>query len=129
MNNFVFTDPVSGRTNIDRVYAGGDVTSGPSSVVAAIASGEKGAVAMHQFFTGKEYIFWRDEKVIDTYFDPDSDPVTYNREKIRMINVERRKNNFDEVEQSWHEAIAVRQSKRCLRCDYGKTCNSQEAAK
>jgi NADH-quinone oxidoreductase subunit F len=129
MNNFVFADPVNCRTNIDRVYAGGDVTSGPSSVVSAIASGEKAAVSMHQFFTGNEYVFWRDEKVIDTHFDPDSDPVTYDREKIHMIDVERRKNNFDEVEQSWHEAVAVRQSKRCLRCDYGKTCQQQEVAK
>ena len=129
MNNFIFADPVNCRTNIDRVFAGGDVTSGPSSVVAAIGAGEKGAVSMHQFFTGKEYIFWRDEKFIDTHFDPDSEPVPYDREKIHMIDVERRKNNFDEVEQPWHEAVAVRQSKRCLRCDYGKSCQQQEVAK
>ncbi len=129
MNNFVFSDPLTSRTNLDRVFAGGDVASGPSSVVAAIASGEKGAVSMHQFFTGNEYIFWRDEKFIDTHFDPDSDPVPYEREQIQMIDIERRKNNFDEVEQPWHEAVAVRQSKRCLRCDYGKSCQSQEVSK
>lgn len=126
MNNFVYSDPVNSRTSKDRVFAGGDVTTGPSSVVEAIAGGEKGAVAIHQFFTGEENVFWRDEKIIQTDYDPDSDPVPYKREQIRMIDAERRKNNFDEVEQPWHEAVAIRQSKRCLRCDYGKACQQQE---
>ena len=44
---------------------------------------------------------------------------------MRAIDVERRKHNFDEVEQSWNEATAVRQASRCLRCDYGKTVVSK----
>jgi NADH-quinone oxidoreductase subunit F len=37
-----------------------------------------------------------------------------------LIGADRRKNNFDEVEQSWTESVSVRQAKRCLRCDFGK---------
>ena len=37
-----------------------------------------------------------------------------------LIDVERRRYNFDEVEQTWNETVAQRQAKRCLRCDYGK---------
>lgn len=129
MNNFVFTDPVNCRTSRDRVFAGGDVTTGPSSVVEAIAGGEKGAAAIHQFFTGEDNVFWREDKIIETSYDPDSDPAPYHREQIQMIDAQRRKNNFDEVEQPWHEAVAIRQSKRCLRCDYGKVCQHQEVNK
>ena len=57
---------------------------------------------------------------MDTDFDPDVDPVPYPREAVRSIAVEKRKHNFDEVEQTWLEKDAVLQAKRCLRCDYGK---------
>jgi CO/xanthine dehydrogenase FAD-binding subunit len=41
-------------TNLPGVFAGGDVTSGPSSVVRAIAAGRKAAQAIHSFLTGEE---------------------------------------------------------------------------
>ena len=44
----------------------------------------------------------------------------YPREKPRSISVEKRKHNFEEVELSWNESVAIRQCRRCLRCDYGK---------
>ena len=49
------------------------------------------------------------------------------REKLNLIPVERRRNNFDEVEQPWCESVAVRQAGRCLRCDYGKRCAANHA--
>jgi NADH-quinone oxidoreductase subunit F len=42
------------------------------------------------------------------------------RQKVSLLSSDRRKHNFDEVEQVWVENEAVRQAKRCLRCDYGK---------
>ena len=55
-------------------------------------------------------------------FDPDAEPSDAPREKLNLLPVERRRNNFDEVEQPWREPVAVRQAGRCLRCDYGKRC-------
>ena len=57
---------------------------------------------------------------MDTFFDPDADPVAYPREKMPLIAVERRRRTVDEVELPWDETTAVRQARRCLRCDYGK---------
>jgi NADH-quinone oxidoreductase subunit F len=70
-------------------------------------------------------------KQVDTDFDPDADPLDIPRERLNLIPVDRRRYNFDEVEQPWREAIAVRQAKRCLRCDYGKRCpgNGEHAGK
>jgi NADH-quinone oxidoreductase subunit F len=120
-NHFVYANPVTGQTSVSGIFAGGDVATGPWSVVAAIGSGERAAVGIDEFLTGENHAFWRDEKVVDTDFDPDVDPVPYPREPVRSIAVEKRKHNFDEVELPWNANVAQRQSKRCLRCDYGKT--------
>ncbi|MFW6337967.1 MAG: NADH-ubiquinone oxidoreductase-F iron-sulfur binding region domain-containing protein [Alkalispirochaetaceae bacterium] len=119
-SNFIAADPVTGQTSVPWIFAGGDAVSGPSSVVEAIAAGERAAYGIDLMLTGEDHAFWREEKVVDTAFDPDADPVPYPRELMSTIPVERRRHNFDEVELPWCEAVALRQAKRCLRCDYGK---------
>jgi len=118
--NFIKVNPVSNQTDVNWLFAGGDAVSGPSSVVDAIAEGEKAAVSMDIFLTGENNAFWREEKAVDTAYNPDEDPVPYQREKLPLLAVDKRTHNFDEVEQCWTETQAVRQGLRCLRCDYGK---------
>jgi NADH-quinone oxidoreductase subunit F len=122
-NGFLIADPVSGQTSQKWIFAGGDAVSGPSSVVEAVAAGERAAVGIDQYLTGAEHAFWRETQEVDTFFDPEQDPVDTPREHLPLIPVERRCNNFDEVEQPWREAVAVRQAHRCLRCDYGRRPN------
>jgi len=110
----------TGATNILGVYAGGDATTGPASIIEAIAAGEHAAVAIDHQLSGEEHAFWRAEAFNDTYFDPDADPLPDHRAKLNTIPVERRKCSFEEVEKPWTEGEAVRQAKRCMRCDYGK---------
>ncbi|MFI4910871.1 MAG: NADH-quinone oxidoreductase subunit NuoF [Sedimentisphaeraceae bacterium JB056] len=116
----VKTDPLTGQTSIEWLFGGGDLTTGPASVVEAVAAGEKAAIGIDEYLTGEQHAFWRQDIQVDTAFDPDADPVEYDRKKMVLLSVDRRKNNFDEVEMPWLEGEAVRQSKRCLRCDYGK---------
>ena len=122
------TDPVTGQTAVPWLFAGGDAVSGPSSVVAAIAAGERAAVGIDAMLTGANHAFWRSYPDLPTDYNPDADPVPYPREDPNLIALERRKNNFDEVEQPWNEATARRQARRCLRCDYGKTGKVRGAA-
>jgi NADH-quinone oxidoreductase subunit F len=119
---FVQVNPVSGQTSEKWIFSGGDAVTGPSSVVEAVAAGERAAVGIDQYLTGANHAFWRDVHEVDTAFDPDADPSDATREKLNLISVERRRGNFAEVEQPWCEAVAVRQAARCLRCDYGKRC-------
>jgi NADH-quinone oxidoreductase subunit F len=128
-NKFIYADAVTGQTAVPGIFAGGDSASGPWSVVAAIGAGERAAVGIDQFLTGEDHAFWREEKVVDTDYDPDVDPAPYPREAVRSIPVEKRKHNFDEVELSWNENVAQRQAKRCLRCDYGKTVTRRGSKK
>jgi NADH-quinone oxidoreductase subunit F len=117
---WVKADPVTGKTSLEGVFAGGDSVTGPMSVVHAIGDGERAAVGIDLLLSGAKHAFWRTEQENTTDYDPDSDPAPYPREKLRMMPVDKRRSNFDEVEQSWNESEAVRQARRCLRCDYGK---------
>lgn len=116
-------DPVTGQTSQKWIFAGGDAVSGPSSVVEAVAAGERAAVGIDRFLTGREHAFWRETKDVRTFYDADAEPLDAPREMLPLIPVERRRNNFDEVEQPWRESVAVRQAQRCLRCDYGHRTN------
>jgi NADH-quinone oxidoreductase subunit F len=125
-SGWIQSNPVSGKTSVPWLFAGGDAVTGPSSVVEAIAAGERAAVAMDTQLTGEAHAFWRTYPELNVNYDPDADPTPYPREEVNMIPVARRRNNFDEVEQPWNEAAARRQANRCLRCDYGKTGKVRE---
>jgi NADH-quinone oxidoreductase subunit F len=125
---WIQTDPVSGATSEPWLFCGGDAVAGPSSVVEAIGAGERAAVGIDERLSGAKHAFWRGYHEVKTDYNPEADPVPYPRERILSIPLERRQNNFDEVERPWNEATAVRQAKRCLRCDYGKGACASEAA-
>ncbi len=124
---FIQVNPVTGQTSEKWIFSGGDAVTGPSSVVEAVAAGERAAVGIDLYLTGQNHGFWRDAHEVDTSFDPDAEPSDAPREKLNLISVERRRNNFAEVEQPWCESVAVRQAGRCLRCDYGKRCTANGA--
>jgi NADH-quinone oxidoreductase subunit F len=116
--DFIAVHHATGQTSEPWVFAGGDAVSGPSSVIEAIAAGEKAAVGMDQFLTGAVHAAWRRENPADTFFDPDVDPVETARAPLSLIPVSKRRLNFDEVESTWSRIVALAESKRCLRCDY-----------
>ena len=119
-NSRIKADPVTGQTSVPWIFTGGDAATGPSSVIEAVAGGEKAAVGIDMFLTGEDHAFWRKEKRVDTFFDPNDEPAPFPRKNMSLLSADRRRFNFDEVEQVWAEGEAIRQSKRCLRCDYGK---------
>ncbi|MBC7351799.1 MAG: FAD-dependent oxidoreductase [Thermogutta sp.] len=117
---FIDVDPVTGQTSQRWIFAGGDAVTGPASVVEAVAAGERAAVGIDMLLTGENHAFWREPHPVETSFDPDAEPEPTPREPLRLLPVERRRHNFDEVELPWPEPVAIRQARRCLRCDYGK---------
>jgi NADH-quinone oxidoreductase subunit F len=117
-NGYLAADPVSGRTSEPWVFAAGDAVSGPASVVEAIGAGERAAVGVDRFLSGRENAFWRREKGSQVEFDTDADPVSTSREELPELPLKRRSGNFEQVELVWSAKTAVCQAKRCLRCDY-----------
>ncbi|MDZ4165166.1 MAG: FAD-dependent oxidoreductase [Smithellaceae bacterium] len=117
-NGYVKTDPLTGKTSVDWLFAGGDVAIGPSSVVEAIAAGEKAAVGIDTLLSGADNAFWRKEKALDTFFDPDAEPTADLRARVDNLSIAERLRNFKEVEKQLPVATAICEAKRCLRCDY-----------
>jgi NADH-quinone oxidoreductase subunit F len=115
---YIAADEKTGQTSVPWVFAGGDATNGPSSVVEAVACGERAAVGIDKMLSGAEHAFWREYQEVDTFFDPDADPNETPRVPMRLIPVENRRRNFTEVEMSWSKAEGLREASRCLRCDY-----------
>jgi NADH-quinone oxidoreductase subunit F len=115
---YIAVDPASGQTSEPWIFAGGDAVSGPSSVIEAVAAGEKAAVGINGFLGGKNKAFWREDHEVDTFFDPEADPVEIPRAAPRLVPISKRKGNFKEVENTWSRSVALAEAKRCLRCDY-----------
>jgi len=122
---FIEADPRTGVTSVQWLFAGGDAATGPGSVVQAVRDGERAAVGIDEYLTGEAHAFWCEDKDVDAFFDPDAEPVPYQRAKLRLLAADKRKRSFDEVELPWSEPVATREAKRCLRCDYMEECEPE----
>ena len=103
-------------TTMPGVFAGGDVTRGPDTVIQAIADGKKAAVSIDQFLGGKGVLNKGPKIDIPTNFD-DDEVVALNRFPLEMLSPENRKDSFDEVVLGYHKLNAMAEAMRCLRCD------------
>jgi len=74
-------------------------------------------VGIDALLTGGEHAAWRVSRRVDTFFDPDADPVATPRPGLTLLPVAKRK-GFAEVERTWASGVALGESRRCLRCDY-----------
>ncbi|MFH1707900.1 MAG: NADH-ubiquinone oxidoreductase-F iron-sulfur binding region domain-containing protein [Planctomycetota bacterium] len=117
-NGSIVADRLTGQTSVEWIFAGGDAVSGPSSVTEAIGAGERAAVGIDKFLTGAEHAFWREDRKVDTAFDPAADPVPFPRHEKQVLPVAKRMGKFAEIEQAISETKALRECKRCLRCDF-----------
>jgi len=117
-NGYLVADPVTGQTSVPWIFAGGDAATGPASVVDAVGTGEKAAVGIDQFLTGTSEPFWRVEHGVDTRFDPEADPIPDDRAEMPLLPIDERCGCFAEVELTFDKVTALREARRCLRCDY-----------
>jgi formate dehydrogenase beta subunit len=116
----------TGATNIKGVFAGGDVVSGPMSLIDAIAGGKKAADAIHRYLRNlppievEEPMVLRplEEKIVNLI-------VKTVRQKMPTIPIEERIKSFNEVNLgfSWKEAL--QESRRCLNCGAGAVISDE----
>jgi NADH-quinone oxidoreductase subunit F len=101
-------------TNVDGIFSGGDCVTGPDTVVAAIAAGKKAASAIDKYLGGKGELYVTGPVVrkIEGAF-----AVEGLRPHEKEIPVDRRLDNFNEVDLGLTEEQAVAEAERCLRCD------------
>jgi len=103
------------------VFAAGDVVTGPNTVVDAIAAGKKAAVMIARYLRGGEMHQPAVAKLPSVYVKPcvlsEEERSETRRVQTPASPVESRKHSLSEVELCLSEKDAVRESRRCLRCD------------
>ena len=126
-NGSIKIDPKTFRTSRDGVFAGGDVATGPATVVDAIAAGKKAAAAIGRYLRGESLEIPPEVKLPRVFIEPavvdEEQQETARRVKIRSIPPEARLKNFAAVEKTLSEEEAVAEAQRCLRCDLRFTCD------
>jgi len=118
-NNLIEIDSFSFSTSKEGVFAAGDAVNGTSSVIKAIASGRKAAVAADRYLEGNGII---DEKLAAV-----SEPekcigfqegfAFMKRCEESCVPPEERVTNFEKVVRDMDEKTATEESERCLQCD------------
>ncbi|MDD4871144.1 MAG: NADH-ubiquinone oxidoreductase-F iron-sulfur binding region domain-containing protein [Kiritimatiellae bacterium] len=103
------------------VFAAGDLVTGPNTVVDAIAAGKKAAGVIDRHFRGKELKETPKFNLPRVFVEPrpgigeETGDVT--RLVPPVISAGSRKKNFTEVEKVVSVGDALREARRCLRCD------------
>ena len=112
-------DPRTLSTNIPGFFAGGDVVTGPATVVEAVAAGRRAAVSIHCFLRGSPYQgYWypRPRLMVEPVELTEADQEIQ-RPPAPKIAINDRITGFKEVELPLNKSAALREAKRCLRCD------------
>jgi len=114
--NTIQVDPETLATSREGVFAGGDAKSGPASVIEAIADGRQAAISIDKYLGGKgeiDEILASPEEVTA----PVEEIVEGGRTEVPTLPVAKRLKSFNLVELGLSEEMAIREAKRCLRCD------------
>ncbi|MFH0974971.1 MAG: FAD-dependent oxidoreductase [Spirochaetota bacterium] len=122
-----------GLTEKDGIFAGGDVVTGPATVIEAVAAGKLAAESIDLYIRRGEA---RDVKRFKDTLKPVPEnllPATNtiekkSRAKACKLPVEKRNNNFNEIETAFTEDNAVAESERCLNCALCSECMECVAA-
>ncbi|MBL7082715.1 MAG: NADH-quinone oxidoreductase subunit NuoF [Candidatus Aminicenantes bacterium] len=108
-------------TNREGIFAGGDVVTGPKTVVEAIAAGKAAAESIEKYLEGekiaREYKLNRPSVYIEPVELTEEEIEKAKRSKMPMLSLSERKKNFKEVELGLTEEKAVKEARRCLRCE------------
>jgi NADPH-dependent glutamate synthase beta subunit-like oxidoreductase len=115
------------ETNVPGVYAGGEVVSGPASVIDSIALGQKAAIAMDKYLGGDGNIreVLLEEEEPNPYLGKEEGFADKPKVTIPVVPIEERAGGFEQIELGYDENSAMEEAKRCLRCDLRLTlgCN------
>jgi NADH-quinone oxidoreductase subunit F len=109
-------------TGTPGVFAGGDVVTGPKTVIEAMAQGQRAALSIRRYLEGKELTPRMERHVNETIAVPQvpTSPEELKekaRAVVQEIGMKERKCSFDEVTLPFNEEQARQEASRCMRCD------------
>jgi len=113
------------------IFAGGEVTTGPSSVVEATSLGHRAAAAMDAYLRGDDLaIFeWGEPEELGELVEKTIEKIKpLKREEVPSLSLEQRRFRYDEVELGYALPMAVRAAHRCLTCGAGASIDTDKCA-
>jgi NADPH-dependent glutamate synthase beta subunit-like oxidoreductase len=102
-------------TNHTGIFAVGDVATGPTSIIQAIAHGRESAAAIDKHLGGKGVI--AEELASDTVERQQAAPAGEMRTHLNTVEFGSRLTSFNLVEKGYSQISAKREARRCLGCD------------
>ena len=119
--NTIEVDPETLSTNVDGIFAGGDVVTGPNTVTEAMAHGKTAAQMIDKYIRGekleRKYEVTRPVVRVEAVELTDEEIKGLKKPEMPSIPVDQRSKSFKEVELGFTEEEAIAEAKRCLRCD------------
>jgi formate dehydrogenase beta subunit len=124
-------DPDTLATTAPGVFAGGEVTTGPASVVGSMALGRRAAISIDAYLRGEDLAklrFEEPEKLDELPSKTVEKIRALTREPMPLLPLEERAFNYNEVEQGYTLAMAMRAAHRCLTCGGGAYVDTGKCA-
>ncbi len=112
-NGLIKVDEITKATSIPKVFAVGDVITGPKTVVSALADGKKAALAVEKYLTGQEVLSAPLKKDF-LKFDPACQEHSNAVRLVERIKDERSLNAEDSFSAPWEKIAA--EAARCFNC-------------
>jgi len=103
------------QTNVENVFAGGDVVSGPSDVISAVCAGQQAAISIELYLEGVDIKEGRPSPLKRVDEVPKEGVAVEARYKTEILEPGQR-SGYAEVELGFEQDAAVQESKRCLNC-------------
>ncbi|MGA6927523.1 MAG: FAD-dependent oxidoreductase [Desulfosarcina sp.] len=117
---------VTMQTAVEGIFAAGDAVTGPATVIEAIGGGKRAAEAIDRYLLGIPQpqmppvpVRRRREPCIEV---PASTKTVIKRPSMDMLNMDRRRTTFQQVELGYTENMVREEARRCLRCDICRRC-------
>ncbi len=125
--NRVAVDEVTLETKLSGVFAGGDVVTGPASVIEAIAAGKKAAVSIDRYINGQDLKVGRAKEVPEITWVSEKNILNKKpRKTMRYLEPEERVSCFKEVELGLTPDAGLLEARRCLFCGPCSQCLETE---
>jgi len=112
-------DPKTQATNIEGIFAGGDVVTGPAFVIDAIAAGKRGARFIDRYLKGEPFEVEEEEKEPEKLSEEEVEDrkkrfPAKKRVKIGEEAIGERIKDFREVSSGYTMEEAIEETSRCL---------------
>jgi Pyruvate/2-oxoacid:ferredoxin oxidoreductase delta subunit len=80
----ILVDPLTLETPMPGVFAGGDVTSGPASIIEAVGAGKKAATSINLYLTGQDVRSGRAENIEKTTWAKDWNKISKKQRRFKL---------------------------------------------